>query len=233
MRDESTICTVYGLRSSADRQIRYVGQTVRRPEARLSNHISRASCGARGHRHAWIRQVLRDGFAVEIVTLQSDARWNIDEPRWIERLRSEGCDLVNVAPGGDSGALGMKRSEDQKATLRTLAQKLWQSEEYRAKVAAGHQRHWTPERRAEQSRRAATQTPSQSQREAASARLTRLWGDPEWAERRRANLAIPAVEERRLSRVREVCRTDEYRRTMSAASLAAWARRKRAANAHP
>lgn len=143
----SRICTVYGLASTEDRAIRYVGQTLQKPERRRANHLKLARQGASGPRHSWIRKVLADGFDIVVVVLEASAVWDVSERRWIAEMRQAGADLVNVSDGGGQ-YFGYSLTPERKGALSVASKAKWQDDDYRRKVLQGHQAYWTDDRRA-------------------------------------------------------------------------------------
>ena len=85
-------CFVYGLKH--DGQIFYVGQTRCDLARRLSFHYKNARCDGSPVQR-WIL-----GKPVEIVMIERNAVWDVDEIIWIERLRQKGEPLLNVSRGG-------------------------------------------------------------------------------------------------------------------------------------
>lgn len=97
-------CTVYGLRSSASPEIRYVGQTRKSPSKRYTVHLNDAENPARNTALSrWIRDEWRAGRGIMLVILERNAVWNDAEKRLIAELAAAGCRLVNVRAGGTWG----------------------------------------------------------------------------------------------------------------------------------
>lgn len=123
-------CSVYGLYSTKDRVIRYIGQTMQQPiRRRLVQHLAEAArppCTSRCHR--WIRSVLRSGHEIGIELIEADCRWNEAEMRWIAFYRSQSPGLMtNLAAGG--GGYSGKRSLATRMKMRKP-----KSEEHRARM---------------------------------------------------------------------------------------------------
>jgi hypothetical protein len=105
-------CTVYGLFSTRDGAVRYVGQTRRELAERLGNHLMQSVRLARPF-DGWLRQEINDGFAIGIRALVVDAEWCVAERRTIQELRASGADLWNITP-------------EEKAAMSSLASRaLW------------------------------------------------------------------------------------------------------------
>lgn len=159
------LVTVYGLRSSEDGLLRYVGQTSQTLRQRFNSHMNKAVNGLlKGHLSSWINHVLATGHKVEFFEIEANAERNAAEIRWIALHRGQGACLVNMTDGGEGG-LGSKRkpmSEESKAKIRAAkvgkklsaehraaigeAQKNRQfSDEHRARISAGKLGHTVTE----------------------------------------------------------------------------------------
>ena len=104
-------CTVYGLKSSNDDNIRYIGQTTAPIGRRLREHVTAAQNAANDAPvQRWIRKALANGFSINIVAIEQDAELDAAEIHWIAHYKSASTDCLNVNPGGDRGARGVKRS---------------------------------------------------------------------------------------------------------------------------
>lgn len=93
-------CIVYGLYSSEDGIVRYIGQTIQSLETRLRMHLYGVK-KSNIHRHNWMRSVIDSGHTVEIKVLCEDAVWNETEKELIQQHRESGVKLVNCTAGGD------------------------------------------------------------------------------------------------------------------------------------
>ena len=114
------LCSVYGLYSTKDGLIRYIGQTEHPPRRRLIQHLCEAK-GNRGDRHChrWIRKTLREGYQVRVRLVESECALDKAEIRWINIYRSKYPELMtNIANGGECGTAGIKRSEKTKSKMR-------------------------------------------------------------------------------------------------------------------
>ena len=109
-----TKCVVYGLRSSRDGKIRYVGQSTVSPERRLRKHLKNAGDGIKTHLYNWMRGERLAGHEVQMFVIESEAVWGDTERRLIAWYRKHGAQLTNATDGGD-GTLGYRWSaEDRK-----------------------------------------------------------------------------------------------------------------------
>lgn len=118
--------TIYALCEYPGWRIRYVGKTVRYANARLKQHLREAE--KKSHRPVcrWISKRKAAGLAIGLKHLEwlnpSDD-WAARERYWIERLRAEQCDLLNLTAGGE-GTCYPKSAEHRAkiaAALRTGA----------------------------------------------------------------------------------------------------------------
>lgn len=99
--------TIYGLCSSEDGKIRYVGQTTQTIRARFCGHRWQAKRRQNYHISRWMAAVVRAGFSVRVFTIETDAVWNETEQRLVAWYRRHGARLVNSTDGG-RGVLGLK-----------------------------------------------------------------------------------------------------------------------------
>lgn len=133
---------VYGLASSLDGQIRYVGQTTKAIGERLKEHLTWTRRDRdRSRRTAWIKSVMNAGHELLISPLQEDAELHIAEMKWIKHFSDAGHDLVNGSVGGDGG-IGVPKSEEHKEKISAALKNRkspWTSERNRArKGMPGH-----------------------------------------------------------------------------------------------
>ena len=101
---------IYGLYSTEDEVIRYVGQTKSPLKQRRNEH----KCDAltkklRNHKCNWIRLVYRNGFEIGITLIEEtdEKNWAEREIFWIEEY-SKTNKLVNELRGGNCGGVGGK-----------------------------------------------------------------------------------------------------------------------------
>lgn len=90
---------IYCLRDK-NREIRYIGKTLKAIKRRLQGHMAEAKGPHHNHRLAWIRSL---GRAPIIEVMEWTSRENAAEREiyWIAWARSMGCDLVNGTDGGE------------------------------------------------------------------------------------------------------------------------------------
>lgn len=111
---------VYALLDPRTREIRYVGETVRDPRKRLSQHMLAAAKQTTPPVNAWMRGLANVGERPEILEIESCVdvqQMHSAEEFWIEQFRAIGASLLNVAPGG-STRKGYRHSEETKAKWR-------------------------------------------------------------------------------------------------------------------
>lgn len=109
------LVTVYGLASSEDRKIRYVGQTVSALPKRLREH-TRRELRYTNYKANWVRSVLAAGHHVIIFPIEIDAVLNEAEMRLIAWYRKNGARLVNSTRGGD-GIVGLPRTPEHQQKI--------------------------------------------------------------------------------------------------------------------
>jgi hypothetical protein len=139
MLDLPEPATVYGLLSTRDSRIRYVGQTTGLPEWRLKNHMQSAKTGKSGAVPEWIRNEIAAGHAVHMRVIVEAATLNETEVEVIEILRAAGYDLLNKRRGGGSIAGDRPCAKATIETRRKLSEKArgrTKSPETRAKISA-------------------------------------------------------------------------------------------------
>ena len=100
---------IYGLYSTEDNIVRYVGQTKNNIHQRKNEHKCDAlTKGFKNHKCNWIRKVYKDGFEIRIRLLEiaNEKNWPEKEIWWINHLKNN--NLVNELLGGNSGGVGGK-----------------------------------------------------------------------------------------------------------------------------
>ncbi len=114
---------IYGLFSSKNHELRYVGQTVEDIATKLQRHCSPSVLKNQTHKDRWIKSELQEGFNPYIQVIQELHRredLNTAEIYWIKYFRDVGCRLTNISPGGLGAAIGIPKSEE---TKRKIAEK--------------------------------------------------------------------------------------------------------------
>lgn len=114
--DEDVRCTVYGLRSSRDGRVRYVGQTRGAISKRLRKHLENARIGVKTHCYNWLRAEVQAGHQITATVIESDAKYHEAEKQWIEWYKNNGSTLVNCTDGGE-GTLGWKHTQASKEKM--------------------------------------------------------------------------------------------------------------------
>ena len=90
---------IYGLASSEDGVIRYIGQTSRSLPLRLKEHV-RKCVHEEGAKAKWIRSVLAAEHKIVIRPLMKTQQWHEAERRVIALYRKHGFSLMNSTSGG-------------------------------------------------------------------------------------------------------------------------------------
>ncbi len=129
--------SIYLITNSANGK-RYVGQTVKAPEARLRGHVLVAKRGAGFVLGAAIRSHGPDRFGVvTIETCDTKARADELERQWIVALGSKVPIGYNVVDGG-GGTVGRTCSAETRAKLAAAQRKVKASPATRTKMSASH-----------------------------------------------------------------------------------------------
>lgn len=103
---------IYGLYSTEDNLIRYVGKT-NSLNGRLASHKYDAlKRGSKNHKCNWIRSVYKNEYEIGIELIEECNDSNVDEREiyWIKTLK-ETNNLTNELEGGQSGGVGGKMKE--------------------------------------------------------------------------------------------------------------------------
>ncbi len=146
---------IYGLVDPSSGEIRYVGQTMRRIEERVSQHLAAAKAGKLAYSARWIRKLLARGLEPEVLILEEAAPGNeLDdaEIRWILRGKERGWKLTNLTSGGMDSPMRIPEIADrahkssrmtrQLAPYRKLrsriSKKLWADPEHRRRMVEAH-----------------------------------------------------------------------------------------------
>ena len=101
---------IYGLYSTEDNIIRYIGQTKSNLKQRKNEHKCDAlTRNLKNHKCNWIRSVYKNGFEIGIKLIEDtdENNWAEKEIYWINEY-SKTTKLVNQLSGGNSGGLGGK-----------------------------------------------------------------------------------------------------------------------------
>lgn len=125
---------VYGLASSRNGEIRYIGQTTQRAEKRLDSHIN---CPRTKRRYVWnwIHREMCDGYKISVQRLVENAVWNETERLIISQFKATGARLVNLSDGGE-GVLGRRKSAEERAKISAAHKGRKKSLEHIEKIAA-------------------------------------------------------------------------------------------------
>lgn len=91
---------IYGLVSSDDDVIKYVGKTVQKMKKRVHDHI-RESYKLKTKKDKWLQDVISNNYNIEykILDVCFEDSWVSKEKYWIDKID----DLTNTSPGGDGG----------------------------------------------------------------------------------------------------------------------------------
>jgi len=94
---------IYGLISSRDGEVRYVGKTVETLEQRLSRHLGKHYLKYNHYKCHWLKKELKDGYEISIVAIDEvpNEDWQFWERYWIQQFRAWGFRLTNTTDGGE------------------------------------------------------------------------------------------------------------------------------------
>lgn len=97
---------IYGLVDPITNQLRYVGKTKMKLDARIRKHLNKANLRARTLKINWIKSLLKQNLKPNIVIIQQFNEPDIlnqAEIHWIKYFKDMGCQLTNHTKGGDGG----------------------------------------------------------------------------------------------------------------------------------
>lgn len=100
-------------------EIRYVGKTQQKLSRRYNLHIhSRANNKVA----TWIKSLKNQNLRpiIEVLDTCTSEEWIETEQYWIAQLSAWGFRLTNITPGGDSGSLGYKHTNDARNRIGLL-----------------------------------------------------------------------------------------------------------------
>lgn len=121
---------VYVLRCPKTKAIRYVGVT-KNPKNRLEGHLRERR--RKNPKVRWVQKLLRAGLEPIMEIVEETLTWEEAEIRWIANLRSGGCDLLNVSPGGRNVPREKNYKPDGKRRYKNV---------HRALLRLGQNLHW-------------------------------------------------------------------------------------------
>lgn len=210
-------CVVYGLISSSNPEVRYIGQTVRTLSTRLRRHINDAKRGGQTPKDRWIRKVIDSGCDVLIVPLIQDAIPDEDEIRLIRQYREQGFNLLNLLDGGQ-GCLNP--TPEYREKMSAARKEFWNTPEGKAIASARSVKTWQNPEVAERrvlSLKAALATPEARLNRSQSAKNRRK--DPEALKRQSEKLKAAWRDEKkrdaRCKLIRESLNNPEYKERLS------------------
>ena len=128
---------IYGLYEPDTDALRYIGQTTKTANDRLSNHMSPSGLNKRVYVACWLKGLVARGLrpVVRVLAEASD-REELDrmEVEYIRASREAGARLVNLAPGGRVSA-GYKKSAEACAKIAAVRRGTHLSKETKKKLA--------------------------------------------------------------------------------------------------
>lgn len=231
--------TVYGMFSSRNGEIRYIGQTNGRIAVRLGQHLMMSRDRPDSPLFDWMNAEIEAGYSLGMTKLIEGAQWHVDERLTIERYVASGANLLNFS------------KEQLSALRREIGLKKWEEPAYREKVVATRKRiatdpermaasiarlkkaHSDPEIRERRRQRMAEVSSSPEYRQKMKSVMAAKWQEPEYREQMKAAVAARGEEWRQniaLAMKKRVM-TEEHKRNIAEGMKKAWAEKKRSEDA--
>ncbi len=98
---------IYSLHDPMTHELRYIGQTIKTPQARLAVHLSPSSLKRHSYLARWLKSLVWRGHRPSIVVLataETQAELDALEVQHIAAERAKGTRLVNLSDGGGGRA---------------------------------------------------------------------------------------------------------------------------------
>ena len=107
---------IYALLDPNTKQPRYVGKTKQKLNQRLNKHIYNKNNNAPINK--WIRSKIKEHKNIKISLIEecSEDSWKERESYWIKKYKNK-YDLMNIAPGGESGCESYNHTEEAKKKI--------------------------------------------------------------------------------------------------------------------
>lgn len=98
-------CYIYILKDPSTLAIRYVGKSIN-PKERYRKHLF-YSLYPRTHAECWVKSLVIKNLlpTMEIVACVQEGEWENTEREFILKYKNQGCDLTNIAEGGNGNKL--------------------------------------------------------------------------------------------------------------------------------
>lgn len=122
---------IYTLRDPISNLVRYIGKADD-INIRLNEHIRKCDYSIT-YKNNWIKSILKKGYLpiIEVIDEVPYDEWGFWEEFWMDLIRSWGCDLTNLASGGQGGNLGSLVNSKISKALSGIPK----SEEHKKKLA--------------------------------------------------------------------------------------------------
>lgn len=120
---------IYGLYHPITNELRYIGKTVKKINARLSNHIYNAKYTKHNkHLSNWILKIMEQGLRPVIVCLEicDESTWEEREKFWISKNKN----LINLTKGGD-GSTGYVHNPESIQKMKNSKKGFKHTEEFK------------------------------------------------------------------------------------------------------
>lgn len=169
---------IYGLVDPRNNEIRYVGQTKRKLEVRLSRHMLDKP-RQNNHKYNWICSLKKENLKPIIIELETcdDTNWKERERHWIGRYSN----LTNLTAGGDGVDFYPQEVRDK---ISKGNKKAWENPEYRKNISKKRKEYWlNPENRINHSLKTRGKHRSKDICDNITKRNLEMWKTPEYREK--------------------------------------------------
>lgn len=138
---------IYGLASSENGQIRYIGQTTKTAEKRFGDHRRNVKRNPHTPVAKWIKSLNERGFHPILVILKNDAVIDDDEIEFIKIFKENGYHLLNISHGGRYNNVSeeTRKKLAEKTRLSWLKREHSMSDESKQKVSLANKGRKKPE----------------------------------------------------------------------------------------
>lgn len=138
---------IYGLASSENGQIRYIGQTTKTAKKRFGDHKRNVKRNPHTPVAKWIRSISNKGFHPVLVILKDDAILDDDEVEFIRVFKEYGHSLLNISRGGKYNNVSdeTRKKLSEKTKLSWLKRNHVMSNEFGQKMRAINKGRKKPE----------------------------------------------------------------------------------------
>ncbi len=169
---------IYGLVDPRNNEIRYVGQTKRALQVRLSRHLLDKP-KKNNYKYNWISSLKKEGLKPIIIELEicNETNWKEREAHWIQQFNN----LTNLTSGGDGMDFYPQEVRDK---ISMGNKKAWENPEYRKNISNKRKEYWlNPENKKNHSLKTKGKHRTKEMCEKTSKRNIEIWKNPEFREK--------------------------------------------------